>query len=238
MTLRLDGDQVGGWLQLPGSGTAELMGSVGFDFVCVDQQHGLIGDDVLLPMLQAIAATGTPALVRVVANDAAAIGRALDRGAAGVVVPLVDSPEEADAAVAACHFPPRGSRSYGPARAGWRGEPPATPLCVVMVETTAAVAALPRILEVDDLDAIFIGPSDLALGAGMPVSAQDGDPAYDDLLRSVIGPCREAGKPVGIYCASPAHAHRFRDLGATFVTLHSDATILRAAAAELLAAAR
>ncbi len=236
--LRLDGGQIGGWLQLPGSASAELMGSVGFDFVCVDQQHGLIGDDALLPMLQGIAATGTPSLVRVTANDPAAIGRALDRGAAGVVVPLVDSPEEADAAVAACHYPPRGSRSFGPTRAGWRAEPPAAPLCVVMVETSAAVAALPRILEVDDLDAVFIGPSDLALGSGMPIRAQDGDPAYDDLLGSIIGPCREAGMPVGIYCASPAHARRFRDMGATFVTLQSEASMLAAAAAENLAAAR
>jgi 4-hydroxy-2-oxoheptanedioate aldolase len=235
--LRLDGGQIGAWLQLPGSATAELVGSVGFDFVCVDQQHGLIGDDALLPMLQGIAVTGTPSLVRVTANDPAVIGRALDRGAAGVVVPLVDSPEEADAAVAACHYPPRGNRSYGPTRSAWRGEPQA-PLCVVMVETTAAVAALPRILEVDDLDAVFIGPSDLALGAGMPLRAQDGDPAYEDLLGSVIGPCREAGMPVGIYCASPAHARRFRDMGCSFVTLQSEASMLAAAAAANLAAAR
>ncbi|MBC8091217.1 MAG: hypothetical protein H7Y15_04615, partial [Pseudonocardia sp.] len=70
---------VGGWLQLPGSASAELMGSVGFDFVCVDQQHGLIGDDALVPALQALAATSTPAFVRVTRNEPAAIGRALDR---------------------------------------------------------------------------------------------------------------------------------------------------------------
>lgn len=236
-TLRLDGGQVGGWLQLPGSATAELMGSVGFDFVCVDQQHGLISDDALLPMLQALTASGTPSLVRVTANEPAAIGRVLDRGAGGVVVPLVDSPEEADAAVAACHHPPRGSRSYGPTRANWLGERPA-PLCVVMVETTAAVAALPRILEVDDIDGIFVGPSDLALGAGMPLDVQNGDPTYDDLLRSIIEPCRDAGVPVGIYCASPAHVHRFRQMGVTFAALMSEATMLRAAAVEHLGNSR
>jgi len=236
-TLRLDGGQVGGWLQLPGSATAELMGSVGFDFVCVDQQHGLIGDDALLPMLQALRATGTPSLVRVTANEPAAIGRALDRGAAGVVVPLVDSPEQADAAVAACHHPPRGSRSYGPTRANWLGERP-DPLCVVMVETTAAVAELPRILEVDDVDGIFIGPSDLALGAGLPLTAQDDDPTYDTLVRAIIEPCREAGMPVGIYCASPAHVRRFRDMGCTFAALLSEAAMLRAAAVEHLERSR
>jgi 4-hydroxy-2-oxoheptanedioate aldolase len=236
-TLRLDGGQVGGWLQLPGSATAELMGSVGFDFVCVDQQHGLIGDDALLPMLQGLRASGTPSLVRVTANEPAAIGRALDRGADGVVIPLVDSPEEADAAVAACHHPPRGARSYGPTRSTWFGERP-SPLCIVMIETTAAVAALPRILEVDDIDGIFIGPSDLALGAGMPLDAQNGDPAYDDLVRSIIEPCRAAGIPVGIYCASPTHVRRFRAMGATFAALMSEATMLRAVAAEHLAGSR
>jgi len=233
-TLRLTGDAVGGWLQLPGSATAELMGSVGFDFLCVDQQHGLIGDDALLPMLQALRAAGTPSLVRVTANEPAAIGRALDRGADGVIVPLVDSPEEADAAVAACHYPSRGSRSYGPVRRGWLGERPA-PLCVVMVETTTAVAALPRILEVDDIDGIFIGPSDLALGAGLPL---DGGPAHDELVGSIIGPCRDAGIPVGIYCASPAHVLRYREMGTTFAALMSEATMLRAVAGEHLRSAR
>jgi len=238
--LRLDAHAVGGWLALPGSASAELMGSVGFDFVCVDQQHGLIGDDALLPMLQALAATGTPALVRVTRNEPAAIGRALDRGAAGVVVPLVDSPEEADGAVAACHHPPRGARSYGPTRTAWdaTGQQRPDPLCVVMVETTAAVAALPRILEVDGIDAIFIGPSDLALGAGMPLEAQHGDPVYDELLTSIVEPCRMHGMPVGIYCASAGHVHRFRALGCTFFALMSEASMLHAAASEHLARSR
>lgn len=228
-------DPVGAWLQLPGSATAELVGSVGFDFVCVDQQHGLIGDDALLPMLQALAAT--PTLVRVTRNEPAAIGRALDRGAAGVIVPLVDSAEEAHAAVTACRYPPDGRRSYGPTRVGWRAPGP-EPLCVVMVETVAAVAALPGILAVPGLDGIFVGPSDLALSAGLPLSAQDGDPAFDALLDTVLGTCGAEGTPVGIYCASAGHARRFRARGATFTALLSEATMLRAAAAAHLEAAR
>jgi 4-hydroxy-2-oxoheptanedioate aldolase len=236
--LRLDADVVLGWLQLPGSATAELMGSVGFDGICVDQQHGLIGDDALVPVLQALDATGTPALVRVPRNEPAAIGRALDRGAAGVVVPLVDSPEEADAAVAACHHPPDGHRSYGPTRTSW-GAPRPRPLCVVMAETTAAVAALPRILEVDGVDAVFVGPSDLALSAGLPLDAQHGgNAAWDELLAAIVGPCRAAGVPVGIYAASADHARRFRALGCTFTALVAEASMLRDAAADHLARAR
>lgn len=231
--LRLGDDLVGGWLQLPGSATAELMGSVGFGFVCVDQQHGLIGDDAVLPMLQALAATGTPALVRVAPDDPAAIGRALDRGAHGVIVPLVDTAAQARAAVAACHYPPRGARSYGPTRRSWYPPRP-EPLCVVMVESVTAVAAVADILAVDGVDAVFIGPSDLALSAGMPLSAQHGEPAYDTLLASIVGPCRARGLPVGIYCASPAHVHRFRALGCTYFALLSEASILHAAAVDHL----
>jgi 4-hydroxy-2-oxoheptanedioate aldolase len=233
----LASDVVGGWLQLPGSATAEIMGTVGFGFVCLDQQHGLIGDDALLPMLQALAATGTPAIVRVPANEPAAIGRALDRGAAGVLVPLVGSAEEAARAVAACHHPPRGSRSYGPTRLAW-APLTAGPICIVMIETVEAVEQAPEIAAVEGLDAVFVGPSDLALSAGLPVSAALEDPGFADLLRRVVQPCRERGLPLGIYCASPAHVHRFRELGCTFFTLMSETALLRSAAVQKLADSR
>ena len=132
----------------PGSASAELIGSVGFDFACVDLQHGVVDDDSVLPMLQALAATDTPSLVRVQSNTPESICRALDRGADGVIVPLVNSADEATAAVIACHHPPRGIRSYGPVRAPWH-PPRAEPVCVVMVETPDAVAALPDMLKVD-----------------------------------------------------------------------------------------
>lgn len=231
------GDAVAAWLQLPGSAGAELMGSLGFDVVCVDTQHGLIGPDALLPMLQALAATGTPSLVRVPSNEPVAINRALDNGADGVIVPLVDSAGEAAAAASACRYPPVGDRSYGPTRLAWRSRPP-EPLCVVMVETRAGVAAAAEIAAVDGVDAVFVGPSDLALAHDLPVSAQDGDPAYDALLAAVLDACRDRAVPVGIYCASAAHARRFREMGFSFAVLFSEAAMLAAAAAEHLRAAR
>ncbi|WP_214369477.1 HpcH/HpaI aldolase family protein [Pseudonocardia sp. H11422] len=244
LAARLGTDLIGGWCQLPGSATAELMGAVGFDFVCVDTQHGLIGDDALLPMLQALDATGTPAIVRVAGNDSVPISRALDRGAAGVIVPLVNSADEAGRAAAACHYPPLGTLSFGPTRVSWRGGGAATadgvepPVCIVMVETLAAVEAVPAILDVDGVDAVFVGPSDLALSAGLPTGAQGGDPGYDALLRAILDPCRERGVPVGIYSASADHVHRFRGLGFSFFALLSDASMLRAAAAAHLTASR
>jgi 4-hydroxy-2-oxoheptanedioate aldolase len=235
--LDLASDVVGAWLQLPSTTTAELMGTIGFDFACLDQQHGLIDDGGLVPVLQALAATGTPAIVRVPHNEPAAIGRALDRGAAGVVVPLVDNADEAARAVAASHHPPHGSRSYGPNRLAW-APLPADPLCVVMIETLAAVEQAPAIAAVDGLDAVFVGPSDLSLSAGLPFSAQLDDPGFADLLRRVVEPVRERGLPVGIYCASPAHVRRFRELGFTFFTLMSEIALLRGAAAHKLAECR
>jgi 4-hydroxy-2-oxoheptanedioate aldolase len=235
--LDLTSDVVGGWLQLPGSATAEIMGTVGFGFVCLDQQHGLIGDDALLPMLQALAATGTPAVVRVQANDAAAIGRALDRGAAGVLVPLVGGAEEAASAVAACHHPPRGTRSYGPTRLAW-APLPADPICIVMIETVEAVEQAEAIAAVEGLDAVFVGPSDLALSAGLPLSAQLDDPGFADLVARVAQACRDRGLPLGAYCASPAHVHRFRELGCTFFTLMSETALLRQAALQKITEAR
>ena len=219
--LRLDDDAVGAWLHLPGSASAELIGSVGFDFACVDLQHGVVDDDSVLPMLQALAAADTPSLVRVQSNTPESICRALDRGADGVIVPLVNSADEATAAVIACHHPPR-----------------AEPVCVVMVETPDAVAALPDMLKVEGVGGVLIGPSDLALSHGMPVEAQHGDEAYDALVRSIVEPCRAAGTPVGIFTATPDHAQRFRAIGVTFVAGPSDAIILHRAATEHLARCR
>ena len=233
--LQFSGDLVGGWLQLPSAGTAEVMGSVGFDFVVIDAQHGLIGEDALLPMLQALSATGTRALVRVPQHGDAPIATALDRGADGVIVPLVDTPEQARAAVAACHYPPRGVRSYGPTRLGWQGRDTSAPgRCVVMVETREAVRALPEIVAVDGLDAVFVGPSDLALAHGMALAAQHGDPDYDALLSRIVAGCADAGVPAGIWCAGPQNLRRYRALGFTFFGLSAEHALLRAAAGTAL----
>ena len=238
--LSFAGDMVGGWLQLPSAATAEVIGSVGFDFVVIDTQHGLIGDDALLPMLQALSATGTHTLVRVPEHGEGPISRALDRGAAGVIVPLVDTAEQARATVAACRYPPAGVRSYGPTRLGWQGRDTNAPgLCVVMVETRAAVEALPEIVAVDGLDAVFVGPSDLALAHDVPLAAQHGgDPDYDALLFRITAACAQAGLPTGIWCAGPENLRRYRSLGFSFFGLSAEHALLRTAATTALEESR
>jgi 4-hydroxy-2-oxoheptanedioate aldolase len=107
-----------------------------------------------------------------------------------------------------------------------------------MIETVEAVEQASAIAAVEGLDAVFVGPSDLALSAGLPVTAQLEDPTFATLLRRVADACRERGVPLGIYCASPAHVHRFRDLGCTFFTLMSETALLRQSAVQTLAESR
>src|SRR5215210_1399192 len=139
------------WSVIPSSFSAELVAAAGFDYVCVDQQHGIIDYDSMVPMFQAIRAEGPAPITRVLSNDPFLIMKALDAGAWGVIVPLVNDAEDAARAVAACRYPPRGMRSYGPVRAagviGSRdpddlgGEV----LCLVMVETRRALESVEEI---------------------------------------------------------------------------------------------
>lgn len=239
---RLSGHAVGGWCMLPGPGVAELMGSIGFDFVCVDMQHGLIGYESMVPMLAALQASDSAVVVRVPWNEPSVLMKVLDAGAEGVIVPMVDTAEQAERAVAACHYPPRGSRSYGPTRLTWTGlaDPQASEdrvVCAVMIETLEAVANLDAILAVPGVDAVFVGPADLALSAGVAVGTED-DPEFDELLRTIAGTCRDRAVPAGIYCPTPVQVSRSRGFGFRFVALGAEASILRRAASQQLAQCR
>src|SRR2546423_2659269 len=155
------GVTVGGWCVIPSAFSAELMGRCGFDWVCVDTRHGLVGYDQLAVMLQALSITGTPAFVRVPWNSPGDIMKALDAGAQGVIVPMVNSAEEARAAVGACRYPPDGYRSWGPIRAalGVDGYTPATAnrrvVVAGVIETVAGVAPPHQIVPVPRAGAAF-----------------------------------------------------------------------------------
>src|SRR6266545_3811876 len=165
---------LGGWLTVPSSLSAEVMAHAGFDWLCVDMQHGVIGYQVAVTMLQAISTTETVPFVRVPWNEQGTIMKALDAGAYGVVVPIVNTAAEAAAAVAACRYPPLGIRSHGPIRAALyggrdyiaRGNDEV--LCIVQVETKESVENLDEILAVSGVDAVYIGPADLSLSLGLP----------------------------------------------------------------------
>jgi 4-hydroxy-2-oxoheptanedioate aldolase len=236
------GVTVGGWCVMPGAFSAELMGRSGFDWVCIDTQHGLIGYDQMALMLQALSITGTPGFVRVPWNTPGDIMKALDAGAQGVIVPMVNSAEEASRVVGACRYPPDGYRSWGPIRAalGVDGYAPQTGnrrvVVAVMIETAAGVAAADEILAVPGVDAVYVGPNDLAITHGMPPSADTFGEDHARLVESILAACQRHGVVPGIHCGSVETARRWRDRGFRMFNVTSDAIFVRTGAAAVVKA--
>ncbi|MGK9220399.1 MULTISPECIES: HpcH/HpaI aldolase family protein [unclassified Microbacterium] len=233
---------VGYWSVLDAPVVLERLGRLGYDYVAIDGQHGLLGYSGILAGLMAIdagaaaGATGTVGIVRVQSKDPAVIGQALDAGAHGVIVPLVNVPDDAVQAVAAATYPPSGVRSYGPMRSQLRiGPTPveadAAVVVLAMIETAEGLENVERIAAVPGLSGLYVGPSDLALalGARMP-----GDPLIADRFAEALGRIRAAadahGLPVLIHTPDGETARRRLAEGFTGVTIASDLVHLEAAA--------
>jgi 4-hydroxy-2-oxoheptanedioate aldolase len=233
------GTAFGAWCATTSVVSAEAVAAAGYDYVCVDLQHGAVSYSDAVPMLVAIAGRGAVALCRVPANDAGVIGKVLDAGAQGVVVPLVSSAEEAARAVAACRYPPHGMRSFGPVRAatvtGSREVPDLEQvICAVMVETQEGLEQVSEIAATPGLDAIYVGPADLALALGLPPGYERAEPEHDDAIRTIAEACRRHSLTMGIHCDGGEMAARRRAQGARMITVVNDLALVRAgAAAEL-----
>ena len=232
------------WSVVPGSFGAEILSETGADYVCVDQQHGAIDYDTMVPMLQAIRAGGAAPITRVLSNDPFLIMKALDAGAWAVIVPLVSSAGDAAHAASACRYPPRGVRSFGPVRAatviGSRdpedlgGEV----LCLVMVETREALERVDEIAATPGVDGIYIGPSDLALSLGLPPTLEVTEAEHVEAVQRIRETCHQHGIAAGIHCPSGDWARRHAEAGFDMVTVATDAPLLRAALLGALAVAR
>lgn len=231
------GPSYGGWCSIPSTLSAEVMARGGFDWLCIDCQHGLIDYREMLGMVQVAEAAGRPALVRVSWNHPAEIMRSLDAGAAGVIVPMVETAEDAAAATASCRYSPKGHRSWGPIRAslahaGWSPQLGNDAVgCIVQIESRRAVENLDEILAVDGLDGIYIGPADLAVSHGLAPTFQITDDFHDGLVRHILQASLDAGVPAGIHCTDPLSARTWADAGFRFVTLTSDVTLLKTSVA-------
>ncbi len=226
------GAAVGGWSVSADPLVAELVAAADLDVVCVDAQHGYADVATLPPVLSAMRVVGRMPLVRVRWNDPGQIMRALDAGASGVVVPMIDTADDAFAAAQACRFPPHGIRSWGPL---WSARPILQPteadqqaLCVLMVETADAVANLDAIMATPGVDALYIGPNDLALSCGFGRATYRTDPAVAELLSSIIERAHAVDLPVGLHCSDVAMAADWRDRGADWLTALTDVDILAA----------
>jgi 4-hydroxy-2-oxoheptanedioate aldolase len=206
---------------------AELAGRAGLDWVLLDTQHGAVGEADLLPCIQAVALGGTPALVRVGSDDARLIMRALDLGAAGVVVPLVSTPEQAAAAVAATRYPPAGNRSFGPVRR--YHDPSGTetePLCLAMIETAVGLESIDAIAATPGLDGVFIGPVDLGLDLGRGMVSFADVSALREPIAAIVAAANRHGIIAGSTALSPPMVEQLLDLGIQFTT-HSRARARR-----------
>ena len=235
---------IGYWSVLDCPVAHEWLAYVGYDYLALDLQHGLIGYSGMVAGLTAVdAAQGPVGMVRVEANDPTPIGRALDAGAAGVIVPLVNTAAEAASAVAAATYPPAGIRSYGPMRAQLRiGPTPAVAnndtVVLAMIETPQGLATVEEICATEGLTGVYVGPSDLRIAVG---GAHSQDPAVDDEFEAALVRVREAaaaaGIAAGIHTPDGATASRRLGEGYTFASVASDLTHLKIAAAAHLKAA-
>lgn len=232
------------WLALPGGPGAELAADPAFDFACIDQQHGLIGYGEFLTMLQAITGRGPAPITRVPANEPALIGKVLDAGALGVVVPMVSGAQQAADVVAAFRYPPEGLRSYGPIRAatflGTRSiaELASEPVCVVMVESREGLDNVDEIAATPGVDAIYIGPADLALALGLPPELDQDEPEHVAAVAVIRDACARNGIVAGIQCGSGGPARRYAEQGFGLVTVTKDSALLTGGVARELGAAR
>ena len=238
---REGGTVVNGWLQAPSSYSAEVMAHTGVDSLTIDMQHAPVGYASLVPMLQAISTTDTVPVVRVPWNDPGTIMRVLDAGAYAVICPMVDTREQAEAFVGACRYPPAGYRSFGPYRAVLYGgedytqHADQTVVTIAMIETREALKNLDGILDVDGLDAVFVGPSDLGQSLGYGPGPDREEPEVVETIDRVLAAARDRGLAAGIFAGSTEHASRLIEKGFRFVNVSTDLRLMAAATAEIVA---
>ena len=217
-----------GWLSISHGLTAEVMARQGFDSLCIDLQHGTSEMTDVLPMLQAVTQTETVPFVRVGWNEPADIMKALDLGAYGIIVPLVNTAEEAANAVAACRYSPVGMRSVGPVRAMHSGgsnyleEANDEIIVMAMIETKQGLDNLDEICATRGLDAVYIGPSDLSLALDLKPRGDNPDPLHLETCDKILETAHKHGIKAVMHCASGEFASGAIKRGFDMVMLTSD----------------
>jgi 4-hydroxy-2-oxoheptanedioate aldolase len=235
---------VNGWLAIPSAFSAEVMAHQGFDSLVVDMQHGVIDYQVAVTMLQAISTTDVVPMARVPWNDPARLMKILDAGVYGVICPMINTREEAEALVRHCKYPPRGHRSWGPVRASIYavadyGDHANDDIVVMpMIETAEALKNLDDILSVPGVDAVYVGPSDLSLALGCKPRLDQTDAPVVEAQQMIVKACKKHGVVAGIHNATAAYSIKMIAEGYQFVTLASDSRHMAMKAAEEVGAVR
>jgi 2-dehydro-3-deoxyglucarate aldolase/4-hydroxy-2-oxoheptanedioate aldolase len=235
----------GAWASLGSPGSAELLGRAGADWVVVDLEHGYTTESELLAHLHAIEASGSTALVRPQSAERLRIGRALDMGAAGIVIPRLDTAEQVTEAVTYLRYPPTGQRGVAlltrGARLGTVNHAGVAALNddivgIVQIESPGALEEADGFAATDGVDVLFVGPADLSHSLGIP--GQFANPTYQDALRRVVAACRAHGKAPGILLYDRAAFKPHLDLGFTFIGIGADISFVNDGIKAALAAAR
>ena len=221
----------GVWSLLPGSVTGEVLGRTGADYVVVDLQHGARSEAELPGVAAAITAAGSVPLARTRSPFFADVGRPLDLGACGVIVPNIRDAQHAREVVAACRYAPTGTRSIGRLSGGAD-----EPLLIAMVETASALDDLDAVLAVQGLDGVYVGPGDLGLSLGLTGEGRRGE--LRGVLSSIIGRAVAAGVPVGVHAYNGEEAAGYAAEGATIVTVAVDVPSLGDVVTQQLGVAR
>ncbi|HTK45905.1 MAG TPA: aldolase/citrate lyase family protein [Patescibacteria group bacterium] len=236
---------IGAWASLDSPASAEVMAKAGLDWVVVDLEHGAATEASLLAHLYALDAGGTTALVRPPSGERLRVGRALDLGAAGIVVPRLDTADQVREAVTFLRYPPAGQRGVAlltrGARLGTVNHAGVAGLNdditgIIQIESPMALEAADEIAAIDGVDCLFVGPADLSHSLGIP--GQFSNPTYQAALRKVVDACRKQGKAPGILLYDHSTFRPHLDLGYTFVGVGADVSFVNDGIKAALAAAR
>jgi 4-hydroxy-2-oxoheptanedioate aldolase len=230
---------IGGWVAIPNAFAAEIYAAQGWDSVTIDMQHGASDINDVVPLLQAINASDATPLVRVPWNDPANIMRVLDAGAMGIICPMINTKEEAEALVRSSRYPPLGERSFGPFRASQYGadywqKANDEILLFAMVETRQALSNLEAILSVKGINGVYVGPSDLSLSMGKPPTLDPTDKEVLTAIDIILKTTRKWGHIAGVHTDGPATALRRFEAGFQMCTILNDVRLLANAASQAI----
>jgi 4-hydroxy-2-oxoheptanedioate aldolase len=227
----------GGWITGPTSIGPEEFARAGYDYVGFDAQHGYLDDADIANILRRLEHVPIGTAVRLPSADPAPIGRVLDAGADAIIVAMIESADQAAAAVSATRYPPTGVRSFGPLRASLGSDTAALQARVsvfAMIETAAALADVDEICAVPGLAGIYVGPADLAISMGVEVTKATSHPAVRDTIVNIQRAAAAAGLVPGIHAGGGKVGHAMAQLGFQLITLTAESQALRRGAAAAL----
>ncbi|KAF2234834.1 2,4-dihydroxyhept-2-ene-1,7-dioic acid aldolase [Viridothelium virens] len=237
------GPSFGAWQMLPGRNVSRALASSGLDWICVDCEHGNVDDAAMHEAVAAIASTGTSPLVRIPGAEGWMVKRALDSGAHGVVVPLLQTAAEVTQLVRSAKFPPRGVRGFGSpfpmgafsaaaaasssdvaalSQSEYLAQANEALLTIIQIETAEALGAVDEIAEINGVDVLFVGPYDLGINIGHPIVEGVIDGELGAAIETVRRAAAKAGKKSGFYCTSGAQSREYAEKGFDMVSIAAD----------------